>query len=671
MPINQYIKPAEFTPLDPTFLLRAKAYNEEKADKANDAFDALYADISKIKAVPADIPKRNEIVKGYNDQLKSWVDTYGNNPVQGINDLRRIKRDFNQNFYYGQLGDIHNKGLQFENVTKEFADADKEGKFQGMSDIAYHNMVTRPMQEYEAAGGSQEKAPGIYNSIGFGRPTKYEDLGKDMIDLVNGWKANKAPIPIGPNGSLLYQEGKGFILSETKEVVPEDEVYNYALQYMYANPKYATQLQHMNNYYQTQADAVTKVADAGDGTGIPYMESVDNQGNPIYMKPFTGADITKEHVSNLAKVAAAKEGYTQITPTHLDDFYARELFKKSLDEKQDYGTVGIPAPSVVSPSNDYYNQKVQGLQPYGVLSKTATALSTAFTSPPGLAGPAIVTGLMVPSEKRTFTENEKADLKKAANLMGRTVPDVDSGYETQINEGLGMLENYYKFLGNKHVNINLQVPRNKYGQIDPVKLKEQGSAYNQALFGNPEGGTGTSIGGNTIWKVIGGSSQKEISGNDLLKQVGDKSKMRWVGSLPIDNPYYPRGQVFAATEENGANKGMYVLQDSDAGYYTIPWLMYQSKLGEDIDLSNYRSGMQVRYKYGVDPLNVTKEGAPIASPDKDSAYLLDRFGNVITVTIPNLGTIELKSDPGSPDPIGNLYTKLQTAEKAGALKDEY
>lgn len=626
MPINEFTRPAEFTPLDPNFLLKAKALNDEKAEKVNTEFDSIFADINKVKAVPQDIPLRNEKLKGYNEQLKLWTDKYANNPSQGLRDLLTIKRNFNQDFYYGQIGDIHKKGLQYEERVKDYNERAGKGDFAGLEDVAYYNMVEAPLMGYEQ---STEVKPGVYNSINWGQPGKYSDLGEDFGKFAQQWAANAGY-------GELKRDRFGYLSSTKNEYVDPREVYDGVMQYAYANPKYRGQLEDMARYYKSQTDRYTNVTPEG----IPFVEGSDESGNPVYMKPPTGAESVREYIGGMADAIAAREGFQKLSKDYREDW----MLKKAMEEQEEVPgpPVSYTAPSFVPPSQSYWDSKKQALNPPTRLGNAVGAFESSEYNKYGFLGPVVgaVSEFFQDIPEGTLSKEAQADLPIAEKLFGRSPAD----YASKVK----LLEDYYDYMKAKHINIQPQLP----GKIDPrtnmlvtdeVASNKQANTKNEFYFGDPKNTSGLNIGVNLMWKEVGGDN-KIITGQKL-RERNSENTFNWAGKLPTDNPYFPAGDLYNAVNANNQIVGTYAVEGTESNLHAPLWQMYQSKL------------------YGSAPV-ILGGGQYIVEYQRDSGPILDEQGRPIetggtAVLKDSKGKVLGASDPGASDPIYNLYEKIR------------
>lgn len=628
MPINEYFKPAQFTPLDPNFLLRAKELNDQKAKKANDQFDALFADINKVKAVPQDTSLRNEKLKSYNEQLKLWTDKYADTPTQGLKDLVQIKRNFNQDFYYGQLGDIHKKGLQYEEKVKDYNERAGKGDFQGLEDVAYYNMVEAPLMQYQQ---STEVKPGVYNSINWGQPGKYSDLGSDLEKFAQQWAANAGY-------GELKRDKYGYLSTAKNEYVDPREVHEGVMQYAYSNPKYRGQLEDMARYYKSQTDRYTNVTPEG----IPFVEGSDESGNPVYMKPPTGSESVREYIGGMADAVASREGFQKLSKDYREDW----MLKKAMEDKEKAiaPPVSYTAPSFVPPSKSYWDLKKESLSPSSSLGnavKGATDASSYWKYGAGAPLLGAIAGFFTgDTEEGTLSKEAQVDLPAAEKLFGRAPTD----YSGKVK----LLEDYYDYMKDKHINIQPQLP----GKIDPatnIVVTDKEAAVKEAdvanlfYFGNEKNTKGTNIGVNLRWKEVGGDN-KDITGQKLRKDNSDKT-FNWAGRLPVDNPYFPAGDLYNAVDENNQITGTYAVEGTESNEYSYLWTMYQSKLYGSVPINLGGAQYTIEYQRGSGS-TLDDQGRPIETGG--AAILKD-----------SQGKIQATSDAGSQDPIYNLYEKVR------------
>jgi hypothetical protein len=552
MPINQYFKPAEFTPLDPTFLLKAKALNDEKAEKANTEFDSIFAEINKVKAVPSDIPLRNEKLKGYFDQLKLWTDKYANNPSQGLKELLGVKRNFNQEFYYGQLGDIHKKGLQLEERTKDYNERAGKGDFAGLEDIAYHAMIEAPLMGYEQ---STEIKPGVYNSINWGQPGKYSDLGEDFGKFAQQWAASS-------KYGELKRDRFGYLSSVTNDYVDPKEVYDGIMQYAYADPKYRRQLEDMAKYYKFQTDKYTNVTPEG----IPFVEGSDESGNPVYMKPPTGADSVREYIGGMADAIAAREGFQKLSKDYREDWMLKKAMEDEdkKEEQPQYQSYNLP--SVMLPTDSKFKvPKVKNVpgetrsltkeETEQIRRKYSTVGSNGeLIAPVGKKAEAMYAELSqkvyIPADQKvTYSQEQEVIYQKAKNKYGKDAK-TDAEKSKMINQYIDEFEEQITYPGILTYN---------YAHKPTAELAER----ENKMFTEGTGQLNV-----RDFKLMAGEGEESLTGQEFESLYGsaNTAKSEYTkyisGKLNPDNPYYPAGRIVTVLDKKGKEVGRYAMSGS-------------------------------------------------------------------------------------------------------------
>lgn len=637
MPINEFIKSATFTPLDPSFMMRAKMVNEERAEKANTEFDSLFSEINKVKAVPQDIPLRNEKLKQYNDQLKSWTDRYADNPVQGMNELRNIKRTFNQDFTYGQLGDIHGKGLQYEALVKNYNEEAAKGTFKGLEDVAYYNMVQAPLSQYQQ---SQEVAPGVYNKISWGNARQYADLGEDFDKFAQQWAYDSGY-------GELKKDRYGYISNTKNDYVNPDEVIQGVMAYAYNNPKYAGQFKDMANYYQAQVNANTQVTPEG----IPFVTGSDAKGNPVYMRPPSGEETLKQYIGGIGQALGMREGFVRESKDYRQDWMLKDAMDAARAEKPVAPPTSYTAPSFQGPAKNYWAAQKDLLK--GTPSAFGASLQTAGTLGGPVGGAAarflgnILPGGLTKQPSDVLTKEQQTHLASAESLFGKAPADPE--------RKLKLLEQYYDYMEARQLNIQPQLP----GTFDPLTKRvvtdyeaanKEADTKNLFYFGNEKNTKGTNIASNLLWKEVGGDN-KEVTGQKLRDKHSSET-FNWAGRLPVDNPYFPAGDLYNAVDDKGQIVGTYAVKSSDADVYSPLWQMYQSKSFGTAPLNIEGKEFTVTYERESAP-TLDNQGRPIET-GAGKAILKDSTGKVIATSDP--------MDPSKPetlDPVMNLYNKLR------------
>lgn len=97
MAINPYDKwpQLDIKPLDFDFLLRAQAYQDQRADLAGKNLDEVTGMLATLNPAPGNIEWGTKVINKYNNSLNKVVDEYGKVPIQKtISDARRIKAGF-------------------------------------------------------------------------------------------------------------------------------------------------------------------------------------------------------------------------------------------------------------------------------------------------------------------------------------------------------------------------------------------------------------------------------------------------------------------------------------------------------------------------------------------------------------------------------------------------
>lgn len=598
---DQYYNPIQPKPLDFGFLLQAQAYKDQKAAKAAELYESALKPLREVKALPVerDINTRNERVKYHENNIMSWYDNYssGNDSQAAFRKLADIKNEIQSDLQYGVLGNIHGKALQYEKLLVDFQKADSEGKFKGLSDVARYVALQKPLKDYEQSGAWQELAPGMYNQVGWGNISEYQDVAEKLDKYAQQWSSDQR---VTKKYGQLRKDNYGYLSSITGKYVDPNEVIQGALTYAMSDPSLKRQFNDMQTY---------------------YTDAYGQQGAQILINQLTG----------IAGAMGAREGYLQEDKSFLQDwmmkFGMEEAAKKA--EKLPGPNIGYMYPSVPSPSNDYWANKSLNLE------KITAPTQKIYT--PSLKDNTIgISRYKNGNNVPVLNEEQKVDLQKAEKLFGR----VSSSFNGQKE----LLSKYYNYMGNKMINFERLLPE------DLEEANKKADQVNMFYFGNRDNTKGANIAGTTLFKVVG-DNVTESNGSELRTAYPEHT-FKWEGALPSDNPYYAQGHVFSILDDKGAVVNTIVAKSphADNPINQVGWLMYQSKNGEDVKLPKIAGKeLIVSYQHSYDSQELDNSGNPIPTPENDKVLIKDKHGNIVieSLTAGEVG-----------DPIADAYQKL-------------
>lgn len=349
MAISSFDRPAGLPPIDFDFLLKAKAYGDEENKKVNQAYDDAYAEFNKVLAMPQEEAKRNQALKPYLDGMNSWANKYADNPRQGLPELRKLVRDFKQDFNYGQLGAIHQAGKSFYETSAQIDKMDQEGKLAGMGNIVKDQLLYKPANDYIKTGGTKEASlgTGIYTKPSFGQPFELKDLGKEIRDLIDTWEKTDEIIDFGAGVTgKLARNNAGYLIRGTETSLDDRLVTDAAIKYLYANPSYARQIDLMSSFNEDKINqnyADIQLDRDPQGRPMKYGIGATPQGLVSTMIPF-GSDLTRDQLTEMAKVAALKEKGRKLNIVDLKNWQEEFAMEQAAKAKEKEPTILPPDP---------------------------------------------------------------------------------------------------------------------------------------------------------------------------------------------------------------------------------------------------------------------------------------------------------------------------------------
>jgi hypothetical protein len=628
MAISRFDKPAGLPPIDFDFLFKTKQYNDKLNKEAADDVDALSTKLSSVNALPQDKALRNQKLNAYDQKLKSWTDKYQNNMSAGLSELRTIKNDFYKDMTRGQLAAVQSNYNARAEHEKEVDKAFYDGKINQQRRDA---LLNYDLHSYKGVG--EESPEGQYNSYQGSTPAREVDIAKMVDDRLSGWKADK----VARGGYKSYgSDEKGIYFINNKNAKE------------YANPKEMESVirpvLEQNPEVKSFIDQEVKFQTMGIDPNESY-QMTDASGKPITISGQDAINHYKQsYINNAVNYGTAKHGFMQTESGQSDLSFAPESWGAAAKEQQAQNTTGLYAPSTASPYNSYWEREKSGLE---ASSKLGSALSFGLTSPlPFLTG--FAAGWQIGGTGKEYTAKQESDLKKAQNMFGNYASDKKAQNKT--------LDKFYSYMGDQMQNIPWQFPATKDGNVNTKAANDKAAELNNFYFGSPDKPSGSTINTNVAWKEVGGNN-KTLTAEELKKKVGsDKVHFKWMGSLPDDNFYFPAGEGFEAVDDQGNVLGRFVTESANSNRYKTGWEFYQSKMGEDIKLSQFPD-YTVSYKRGLHPTELDNEGFPIRDFTNDVVVIKDKHGNVV-----------MQSDKGTADPVADVYNKFSNAVNSGTVK---